>query len=163
MSNLLLSFLSGVGVTLVGALVVHLLQCSEAKKRRINEVQTDIYFKMLDLSQEYFWVASSEIHRKEVAAKRKSKISDLAWQISDLVRQEDEVQFAEEILRVLMSNEYSSATDRHRAMASLLEKLGKVINPKFQKISKELSDSNLLRLGSGDRSATQSTTPGFME
>lgn len=162
MNDLLLSFLSGIGVTLVGALVVHLLQRSEARKRRTSDAQTEIYFKMLDLSGQYFWVASLEIHQNEIDGSRKSKICSLAWEISDLVRKEDNVQFADQILRVLMSNEYSSATDRHRKMDALLEKLGKVVNPKFQKISKELSEANLLRIGYGDRSPTQSTTPGFM-
>jgi len=160
--DLLLSFLSGVGVTLVGALVVHLLQRSEARKHRISEVQTEIYFKMLDLSAQYFWIASSEIHQREVGDSIKSKICGLAWEISDLIRKEDSVQFADQTLRVLMSNEYSSATERHREMDVLLEKLGKVVNPKFQKISKELGEANLLRIGFGDRSPTQSTTPAFM-
>ena len=162
MSEALLGFLSGVGVTLVGAYVANLLQRAEEKRRRVQENQLQVYLKLLDLYNQYFWIASLEMHGEEADSEMKKRIRTLAWQISDLLRMEDSVQHADEILRVLMSNEYSSASARHHAMGELLDKIGKKVNPTFQKVGKVLSNENVKSVGSGQRPATKSTTPGFL-
>ena len=61
MSDAWLAFLGGVLATLVGGLVASIVQRHNEAVKRKAEARLDVYFRLLDLNQQYFWIASSFI------------------------------------------------------------------------------------------------------
>jgi hypothetical protein len=158
----IVAFASGIMVALIGAVVAAVVQRKVKHRRHIEETQFQVYMKLLNVYNLYFWVASLEMTSEEVDPDHKRQIRDCAWRIADLLRSEDDVPFADEILRVLMSNEYVSASARHHVMSLLVDKLGASVNPRYQRAIKAISEANVMRIGLGEQSPVKSTTPASM-
>ena len=163
MLQVLIGFASGVGVVMIGAIISYMFQRRAEKRRRIEETQFQVYMKLMDVYSLYFWVVSLELTKEEVSPDLKRRIRNTAWQIADLLRFEGSVSYTENILRVLMSNEYPTAKARYDEMNKILNKFDSLINPCYQQVIKSISEGNVMRLGSGERSFLKSTTPAFME
>lgn len=152
----ILAFFSGVGFTLVGALVAHMLTRRRERQRIIEERRFQIYMKLMDLHGSYFWFTTAEAHRKPVSDEIRFKCRDLSWQIADMLRAADEVENLEDILDVLMGPGFPTAVARYEAMSKLLDRLGDRVNPRYAKKIREISAANLAKLGAG----TNSNAPG---
>lgn len=152
----ILAFLSGVGVALVTALVVHMLTRRRERQRIIEERRFQIYMKLMDLHGSYFWFTTAEVHRKPVSDEIRLKCRDLSWQVADMLRAADEVEDLEDILDVLMGPGFPTAVARYDAMSKLLDRLGHRVNPRYAKKIREISAANLAKLGAG----TNSNAPG---
>lgn len=153
-----LGFVGGVGVTLAGALIADLLTRRRERRKVLLERRFQIYMKLMELNGQYFWVASAEIRSETVPPEVRRKCHDLAWQIADLVRAADEVEFLDEILDVIFAPGYPTAGRRHDAMAALLERLGERVNPRYVRKMQEISRTNLLSLASGAHSNAPGVT-----
>lgn len=145
----LIGFLSGVGVALVGSLVALWLQRAKEQKDRIDKAEFRIYMHLLDISNHYFFIASAEIdpENRKIDQATKIRIQEKAWTLLDEIREEDRVESLEEMCRVIMSEDFESASQRHDAMNALIRELGKRVSPKFSKVAERLSRENLMKLG----------------
>jgi hypothetical protein len=152
----LLAFLSGVGVSLFGALVANILTRHRDRRRVVEERRFDIYMKLMELHSSYFWFTVAEVHRESVKAAIRQKCRDLSWQCADMLRSADEVDFLDEILDVTLSPRFTTAVERYEAMGNLLDRLGKRVNPRYARKIREMSQANLEQLGRG----SQSNAPG---
>jgi hypothetical protein len=148
----LLAFFSGVGVSLVGALIAHVLTRERDRRRVVEEGRFEIYMKLIELLGMYFWFTSAEVHRDPVPDEIRRKCRDLSWQIADLLRAADEVEYVEEILDVLMNPGFQTARERYDAMSKLLDRLGNRVNPRFAKKMRAIGEANLKTLASGGSS-----------
>ena len=162
MLQALIGFVSGIGVALISASIGFIFQRKSEKKHRVKETQYQVYIKLLDLYNYYFWVVSLELSGEEVKPDLKKKIRDTTWQIADLLCLEDSVSNIESILRVLMSEEYITGKARYDEIDKILNKYGSIVNPYYQKIIKSISENNVKLLGFGKRSFLKSTTPASM-
>ena len=147
-----LAFLSGIGVTLTGALIAHILARRRERRKLVDERRFEIYMKLMELNGQYFWVASSELQGGPPPLEARRKCRELAWQIADILRAADEVEFLEDILDVLFGSGYPRAVKRHDAMLALLDRMGDRVNPRYARKIREISKENILSLGSGERS-----------
>jgi len=154
----LLAFFSGVGVSLVGALVAHILTRQRDRRRVVEERRFEIYMKLMDLRGMYFWFTTAEFHRKPISDEIRRKCRDLSWQIADMLRAADEVEYLEGILDVLMGPGFQTARERYDAMSKLLDRLGSRVNPRYAKKIREISEANLMTLGSGGSSNAPGAT-----
>jgi hypothetical protein len=137
-----LAFLSGIGVSLVAALVAHLLTRTRENLSRIREKRFRIYMKLLELRGTYIWVTFAELHREHPNEDTRRRCHSLAWQIADMLRESDDVEYLEDILEILLASGFPTAKARYDAMGQLLGILGKRVNPKYmKKVSKINSDS----------------------
>ena len=162
MLQTLIAFASGVSVTLIGAIIGYLFQHRIEKQRRIKETQFQVYMKLLDIYNLYFWVTSLKLEEVQISPEHKRSIRNSAWQIADLLRSEDSVLYTENILRVLMSDEYPTAIARHEEMGAILNKFGSLVNPRYQRVIKSISKDNLTKFSSKRQSFLKSTTPTSM-
>ena len=153
-----LGFLSGVGVSLTGALIANTLTRRRERRRIIEERRFEIYMKLMELNTQYFWVASCEVRGEPIPDETRKKCRELAWQIADLLRAADEVEFLEEILDVVLGPGFPSASKRHDAMGSLLGRMGERITPRYTRKIREISQANLLGLGGKGQSNAPGTT-----
>lgn len=152
----ILAFLSGVLVTLVGALVAHVLTRRRERQRIVEERRFQIYMKLMELHGTYFWFTTAEVHKKPVSDEIRLKCRDLSWQIADMLRTADEVEDLEDILDVLMGPGFPTAVARYDAMSKLIDRLGDRVNPRYAKKIREISAANLAKIGAG----RESNAPG---
>jgi hypothetical protein len=150
--DILIAFLSGVGVTLTGALIAHLLTRSRERRKLIEERRFEIYMKLMDLNSQYFWIASADVRGESPPQSARQKCHELAWHIADALRAADEVEFLEETLDILFAPNYPSAVKRHDEMGALIDKMGQRINPRYARKIRDISVANLHSLASGARS-----------
>jgi hypothetical protein len=153
-------FLSAIGLAVITAIVTADVERRSARRARVEDARFQIYMKLLDLYNLYFWVASKEIHGEEVRPEMKDQIRAVSWQINDQLRAADEVEHMPEILNVVLSTHFESAADRHRAIDEVVKKLGETVNPRYAEAVRQISEGNLLRLAAGKRGSD--TTPGLM-
>lgn len=154
-----LGFLSGVGVTLTGALIAHVLTRRRERRKLVDERRFEIYMKLMDLNSQYFWIASAEVRGQPASPEARRNCRDLAWQIADILRAADEVEFLEDILDITFGPGYPTAAKRHDAMGALLDRMGeRGVNPRYARKIREISKANVLSLGSGARSNAPGAT-----
>jgi hypothetical protein len=147
-----LAFFSGVGVSLVGALATNILTRRRERRRVVEERRFEIYMKLMELHSSYFWFTVAEFHREVLSDEICRRCQDLAWQIADMLRSADEVEFCEQILEITLGSTFGTATERHEAMGQLVDRLGRKVNPKYSKKIRQISEANIRLLGSGGSS-----------
>jgi hypothetical protein len=145
----LLGFVSGVAVSLVGALVANILTKERERKRVVEERRFEIYMKLMDLQATYFWFVTAELHQQSVSADTRKRCHEIAWQIADMLRSADEVEFLEQILEVTLGPKFATAAQRDEAMGKLIDQMGSKINPRYTKKIREISDANVQLRASG--------------
>src|SRR5882762_5555755 len=96
-----LAFLGGVLAPLVAGLIASLVQRNNETRRRRAETRLDIYFRLLELHQHYFWVASAEVTGEKRPKEALAACRRVAWEIADKLRTFDSVEHLDETLAVL--------------------------------------------------------------
>lgn len=56
-----LAFLGGILMVLIGGLIASIVQRQNEAATKKEKARLGVYFQLLDLNQNYFWVASSEL------------------------------------------------------------------------------------------------------
>jgi hypothetical protein len=144
-------FGSGVALTVSTALVTAYVTRREERRRLRQAAQFEIYMKLLDLNSLYFWVTVWELHKEPQDPAHLAKIRSLAWEIADRLRQFDDVDYMAEILQVLMAEVYPTAKDRANELDSLLDRLGRSVNPRYSKAIAAVSSVNVAHMAFGSR------------
>lgn len=157
----LFAFLSGVGVSLVAALAANVLTRQRERRRIVDERRFEIYMKLLELHSQYLWFTTAELHGNQVSPEVRQKSRDLAWQIADMLRSADEVDYLEEILDVTLGSSFATAGERYAAIDRLLGRLGQRVNPRYQKKIREISEAGLKAFANGVRSNAPGNTSSF--
>lgn len=147
--SFLLTFFSGVGVSLVGALVAHVFTRQRERRQLVEERRFQIYMKLMELHSGYFWFTTAELRQTAVPNEIRHKCRDVAWQIADMLRATDEVEYLEDILDVLMGPGFPTAGERYDAMAKLVDRLGRRVNPRYAKKIRQISEANVSSPASG--------------
>lgn len=114
--------------------------------------------KLMELRGIYFWFMSAEIRQEEIKPDIRKKCRSIAWEIADMLRSADDVDYLEDILDILFSPDFNSAAERDAAMGKLLEKLGHRINPRYQKKIQEIDKANMRKLLSKEKSNAPTST-----
>ena len=148
----LIGFVSGIGVSLTGALVANLLTRRREKQTKLEQHQFQIYMKFMDVYADYFWFSSAEVRNEELPSEIRERCRSRSWEIVDMLREADDLENLDEVLDVLMGHEFATALDRYKAIGTLLNKLGKQVNPKYQRKMSEISKGNIQLLESGAKS-----------
>jgi hypothetical protein len=153
-----LIFCSGVGVSLIGALVSNILTTRRERRRLVNERRFEIFMKLLDLYGSYFWFTAAELHKETVPREIRKRCHDLAWQIADMLRSADELESIEEILDVLLGSSFDTAAKRYEEMGRILDQLGRRVNPRYSSKIRKISEQNIHIMTSGRPSNAPGTT-----
>ena len=162
MMQALIGFLSGIGVSLFTIMATTMWQRRTEKNNKIEKISFTVYMKLLNLYNQYFWVASGEIYRSRIDEYIEKKIRTEAWEIADLLRCENDINLLNDILKVLMSNDYDSASVRHDHMNKIIDELGMKVNPKYTKTIRTISETNVKNIANGKEDFLNSTTPAFI-
>ena len=158
MSDAWLGFFGGVLAALLGGVIASIVQRQNEARRRVDEARLEVYMLLLQLSQQYFWVASAELRNERVVEETWAECRQTSWKIADRLRACDDVEHLDEILEVLFSVRLQSANDRANKLDSLIKKLGELVNPAYAKHINKISIENVLLIGS--RQKIKNNAPG---
>ncbi len=157
----LVGFASGVGVTLIGALITTVLQRRHERRRRIEEGRFRVYMKLMELHSFYFFASSAEVRHQELSSDVRERIRSLASELADMLRSADELREVPLLLRILMSMDYPSAQARYRDMGQVLDSLANSVNPRYSTAARAIGDGNVQDMSAGG--AGRAHTPIFMD
>ncbi len=132
---------SGVGFALFSALTTNFFTQKRERRKEIEKYEFDIYMKLRKLYQ-YFWIAKAKPEKEESNREIKTKVRNLAWEISDLLGFLDEYELIEDTLKITPGYNYESNFARYEAMNDLLIKLGNKINPQYVEAIRQISKGN---------------------
>lgn len=147
--DLAIGFLSGVGVSIVGAVIADILARRREQRRIVEERRFGIYMKLMEIYGSYFWFTVAEMQGEQVGSEVRRRCRDLAWQCADMLRSADEVDYLEDILDVTLGPRFSTARERYDAIGQLLDRLGKRVNPRYARKIREISSENVANLAAG--------------
>ncbi|MBC5993723.1 hypothetical protein [Pontibacter cellulosilyticus] len=150
--ELVISFISGIAITIGGAWISYLFQKRHERKKEQLQLKHDIYRLLLDIYSDYFWVTTAELH--EISLEVKKRLKDNSWKVADKLRQLDSFKYQREILNILFNEGYSSTIERANALDTLIKKLHKEINPNYIKTIREIGKENLIKLGTDEGQQT---------
>jgi hypothetical protein len=157
-TSAILSFVAGILVTLVGAMLAHLLERQRDRHRRLRSRQHSLYMALLEIHQLYFFASSAEMKKIALPQEIRARLHALAWKTADMLRESDDVTHLEETLDVLLGSGFRTATDRYDAMSSLIDRMGARVNPRYMARIRKISDENVKRMATG----SVSNAPGSM-
>jgi hypothetical protein len=143
--NAVVGFASGIGVAVVGALATTLIQSIRQERKRLQEAQTEIYYRLMMLRAQWWSMVLEEGHRERLSVRVRREIHDTAWRLADILRTADDVRDLEDIATVLFSEGFETAYDRYKEMDRIISRLGRKVNPKYSKAVGRISAMNLSR------------------
>ena len=143
-----LGFIGGISLALITALINLKLSNEKEAKKELESAEYNLYIKLNDLYNWYFWLATNELHKKETNEDVTDTIHKIAIDIAELLHKNETSEFAEELLKILYDESYVTYDERWKQMAELSDKMGYKVVPKHQKYLKELSNSNILLMAS---------------
>ena len=158
--SILIGFLSGFVLSAVGIIITYFLQRRSDRQKQLEQIQFEIYMKLMELHGLYFWVCAAEANHEGATPDIKNKIWKLAWQISDKLRVADELKCTPQILDVLFSNHYATAKSRNEVIEKVIDELSKTINPRFAEAMRDIGTQNINRMIENPTRPTN--TPGFI-
>lgn len=158
MSDGWLGFFGGVLAALIGGLIASMVQRVNERRKEKSAARLAVYFLLLELKQQYFWVASAEFSGQEPPEEMLATCRRTAWQIADMLRSFDDLEHLEEILSILFSSSIPTANERAKRLDKLLESYGQLVNPDYAKAIKKISEENLL--GQMQRGSLETNAPG---
>jgi hypothetical protein len=158
MAEPVVGFLSGIGVSLIGALTSYALTKYRERRRLVDERSFEIYMRLLDVYGSYFWFMTAEMNKEPVPKEVRKRCHDLSWQIADMLRAADEIDPIEKILDVLLGPAFETAKERYDEMGRVIDQLGRRINPRYTSKIRKISEENMRTLGIGRSSNAPGAT-----
>lgn len=152
MLDLISAFLGGICVTLVSALIGSIVQRHNEEYRRKERALFEVYMHLMDLNSIYFWIASAEIHGEAPPPEQKERALKVSWRIVEKLRETDNIEYLEDTLDVLLGSKYKSANDRANALNKIIDRYSLLVNPRYTKILKRISQENITALAAGQKS-----------
>jgi hypothetical protein len=143
MSDAWLGFMGGILSTLIAALIASLVQRNYEQKKRTDAAQYEIYMRLLEIAEYYFWIASAELRGEEAPEEYVVKTRGQCWKLADKLREYDCILEIESIMKFLFSTSIVSSNDRARLLDKILERYGKKVNPSYHKHIRRLSEENI--------------------
>lgn len=158
MSEGLLGFTGGILAALVGAIIAAVIQRAHEHRKEKSAARQTVYMLLLELHQQYFWIASAEATGAEPPEGTREACRKTAWTIADKLRSFDQVEHLDEILALLFSTSILTANERAHRLDALLESYGDLVNPKYAIAIKKISSDNVL--GQAQRGTMKNNAPG---
>lgn len=158
MSEGMLGFMGGILSALIGVIIAAVIQRAHEHRKEKSVARQAMYMLLLELHQQYFWIASAEATGTEPPEGMREACRKTAWTIADKLRSFDQVEYLDEILTLLFSTSILTANERANRLDALLESYGYLANPRFAKSIKKISSDNVL--DQAQRGTMKNNAPG---
>jgi hypothetical protein len=148
--ELVVAFVSGIIVTLLGAWLNIFLNNREKKAYKLHDAEYEMFLKLGELNNWYFWLASNEVRNRENEQEIFDECYELARDLAKSLHQHEETEFAEELMKVLYDESYTSFNERYKQMCALSKRMADKLSPVHRKYLSSLEESNLNIMASED-------------
>ena len=146
----IISFVSGVIITLIASIVNQKIKESSEKSAKLRESEYEIFLKLNQLYQSYFWFATNELHRKETSDEIYVECHKIANSIAQDLHKNEESEFTRELLIIIYDESITSHNERWKAMSELSDRMAKKLTPLHRKLIQELNESNIYLMANPD-------------
>jgi len=127
MSDAVLGFLGGIVATLIASLTASIIQRQNHEKQRKEEASFEVYMRLLDINQHYFWIVSNEMCGKCPPNEIIEKIRKASWELADKLRTCDSVELLDELLTFLFSASIDTYAERSKLLEKIIDKYGAIV------------------------------------
>jgi hypothetical protein len=136
-------FVSGILLALVGTWINITLSKRAENNSLLKAAEYEMYLKLNDLYNWYFWYATNELHKKDTSHDITNECHKIAIDLARLLHENEETEFADELIKILYDENYETYNQRWQHMSDLSEKMGKKVVPVHLQRLAEISDSNI--------------------
>lgn len=140
---ILFGFISGVITTIIAAVINHKIKTKSEFNSKVLKSEYKIMLKLNELYQEYFWLSTNELHKKETNDSIIIDAYNIAIDIAKELPEIDDSEFTEELLRIIYDESYPSYNARWKGMSDLSDRMAKKLIPKNNAIIKKINDTNI--------------------
>ena len=136
-------FVSGVLLSLAGAWInIYFGKRSESNSI-LKAAEYEMYLKLNDLYNWYFWYATNELHKKNTPQEITDECHKIAIELARLLHGNEDTEFSQELIKILYDEGYKTYDERWKHMSALSEKMGDKVVPIHRKRLSEISNSNI--------------------
>ncbi|MGV7960098.1 hypothetical protein QPK13_02910 [Photorhabdus tasmaniensis] len=136
-------FISGVIITIIAAIINHKIKIKSETENKIRNSEYKIMLKLGELYQEYFWLATNELHKKKTDDSIIVNIYNIATDIAKELHENESSEFTEDLLRIIYDESYDTYNNRWKDMANLSDRMAKKLVPQHNAIIKRINDENI--------------------
>jgi hypothetical protein len=136
-------FVSGVLLALAGAWINITLNNRSADNVALKAAEYEMYLKLNDLYNWYFWYATNELHKIDTPQDIADECHKIAVDLARLLHENEVTEFAEELLKILYDESYETYDQRWKHMSALSEKMGNKVVPVHRQRLSQISESNI--------------------
>lgn len=136
-------FVSGILIALAGAWINLSLSKKSERDSKLKAAEYEMYLKLGDLYNWYFWYATDELHKKETPQNITDECYKIGIDLARLLHENEDTEFADELIKILYDESYKTYDERWKHMSVLSEKMGNKVVPFHSKYLSEISDSNV--------------------
>lgn len=158
MTEGILGFIGGILTALIGAIIAGIVQRINEHRKEKSAARHAVYMLLLELHQQYFWVASAEASGDETPQGMLDACRKTSWTIADKLRSFDQVEHLEETLTILFSSSIPTANERANRLDALLSRYGELVNPQYARAIRKISTDNVI--GQAQRGTMKTNAPG---
>lgn len=158
MTDGMIGFIGGILAAFIGAIIAAVIQRANEHRKEKNAVRHAVYMLLLELHQQYFWVASAEAAGDEPPQGMLDACRKTSWTIADKLRSFDQVEHLEETLTILFSSSIPTANERANRLNALLSRYGELVNPQYARAIRKISTDNVI--GQAQRGTMKTNAPG---
>tara|TARA_B100000767_G_C19568761_1_gene452291 strand:+ start:151 stop:657 length:507 start_codon:yes stop_codon:yes gene_type:complete len=145
-----LGLISGVVLTLLSVVVTKWADRKVENNKKLVTAEFEINQKLGELEQNYFWISSNELHKRETDESIIKEVSDSSIALARLVYENEESEFSKEIIRILYDESYESCNKRWKHMLTIQSRMSKKIRPIYKKYAEELNEKNVQLMAKED-------------
>lgn len=141
--ELLVAFVSGIIVTPLGSWLNIFFNGREKKAYKIYDAGYEIFLKLGELRNWYFLLASNEVRNRENKQEVFDECYELARDLAQKLHQNEKTEFAEELMKVLYDESFTSFNERYKKMCILSDKMSDKLYPIHRKYLSSIEESNV--------------------
>lgn len=149
MSDPWLAFFGAILCVFISVLITSIVQRQNEAKKKKEQARHDIYMRLLQISQMYFFIASADMRGEKADENIVMSVRDACWKLADKLRACDSVESLDLILEFLFSTKIPSSSERANLLNVILDKYSSLVNPEYQKYVRKISDENIVLYAAG--------------
>lgn len=148
--SIFLGFVTGVVITLIGAWVNISLSKKSDDNSKLKSAEYEMYLKLGDLYNSYFWFASNELRGKETGKDEAAECYKVAMELARLLHKNENTDFSKDLLRILYDETYDNYMSRWKDMERLSDEMAKKVAPVHRKYLSSIDEANMVVMARED-------------
>lgn len=142
-ASILIGFITGVLLALAGAWINISLNHKAESRSTLESAEYEMYLKLNDLYNWYFWFSTNELHQRETPQEVVDEIYKIATDLARLLHANERTEFASDLIKILYDESYPTYDARWKHISALSDRIGSKVVPVHIKHLSELSESNI--------------------